>query len=45
MEHDKKVRNGKIRFILPRSIGKVFIADDVSFALAIEVLERNNEEG
>jgi 3-dehydroquinate synthase len=45
MEHDKKVRNGRIRFILPRSIGKVFIADDVSFALAIEVLERNNEEG
>ena len=44
MEHDKKVRNGRIRFILPRSIGKVFIADDVSFALAIEVLERNNEE-
>jgi 3-dehydroquinate synthase len=44
MEHDKKVRNGKMRFILPRSIGKVFISEDVSFALAIEVLERNNEE-
>jgi len=43
IEHDKKVFNGKIRFILPRSIGKVFIANDVSFALVIDVLERNNE--
>jgi 3-dehydroquinate synthetase len=39
MEHDKKVQNGKIRFILPRSIGKVFISNDVSFALAVEVME------
>jgi 3-dehydroquinate synthase len=39
MEHDKKVQNGKIRFILPRSIGRVFISGDVSFALAVEVME------
>ena len=42
MEHDKKVQDGKIRFILPRKIGKVFISDSVSFSLAIEILERNN---
>jgi 3-dehydroquinate synthase len=42
MEHDKKVHNGKIKFILPRKIGQVFISNDVSFALAIEVLEANN---
>jgi len=39
MEHDKKVQNGKIRFILPRAIGKVFISNAVSFALAVEVME------
>ncbi len=39
MEHDKKVQNGKIRFILPRAIGKVFISNEVSFALAVEVME------
>ncbi len=42
MEHDKKIHNGKIKFILPRKIGKVFISENVSFALAIEVLEGNN---
>lgn len=42
VEHDKKVHQGKIRFILPRRIGKVFVSNSVSFALAIEVLERNN---
>jgi len=42
IEHDKKIHNGKIRFILPRRIGSAVIADNVSFALAIEVLEGNN---
>jgi 3-dehydroquinate synthase len=42
VEHDKKVQQGKIRFILPRRIGSAFISNSVSFALAIEVLERNN---
>jgi 3-dehydroquinate synthase len=42
IEHDKKVHLGKINFILPRRIGKVFVSNAVSFALAIEVLERNN---
>lgn len=39
MDHDKKVVNGKTRFILPKRIGRVFISSDVSFALAVEVLE------
>jgi len=43
MDHDKKVVNGKTRFILPRRIGRVFISSDVSFALAVEVLE--NDDG
>ena len=42
MDHDKKVVNGKTRFILPRRIGRVFISSDVSFALAVEVLENDN---
>ncbi len=36
---DKKVKNGKIRFILPESIGKVFIADEVPIDTLQEVLE------
>ena len=43
MQQDKKVLNGKIRFILPRSIGKVFISNDVSFALAVEVMESSDD--
>ena len=42
MDHDKKVVNGKTRFILPQRIGRVFISSDVSFALAVEVLEGDN---
>ena len=42
IDHDKKVVNGKTRFILPRRIGRVFISSDVSFALAIEVMESDN---
>jgi len=30
MEHDKKVRKGKIRFVLLKSIGTAFITDEVS---------------
>jgi 3-dehydroquinate synthase len=42
IDHDKKVVNGKVRFILPQRIGHVFISNDVSFALAVEVLETDN---
>ena len=38
MEHDKKIRNGRIRFVLPKSIGKVFVADEVTPALVEQVL-------
>jgi len=42
MNHDKKVVDGKTRFILPQRIGRVFISSNVSFALAVEVLENDN---
>ncbi|MFA5079850.1 MAG: 3-dehydroquinate synthase family protein, partial [Dehalococcoidia bacterium] len=42
INHDKKVVDGKVRFILPQRIGRVFISSDVSFALAVEVLESDD---
>ncbi len=36
MTHDKKVTDGKIRFVLPRSIGNVFVTDEVN----LQVLEK-----
>ena len=38
IEHDKKILRGKIRFVLPKSIGSVFITDEVSLSLVEEVL-------
>ena len=38
MKHDKKISMGKIRFILPKSIGNVFITDEVSPSLINQVL-------
>ncbi len=38
MRYDKKVQGGKIRFVLPRAIGEVFITDDVSPAVIEKVL-------
>ena len=38
MRYDKKVQSGKIRFVLPRSIGEVFITDAVSLQLVEKVL-------
>ena len=38
IRYDKKVQSGKIRFILPQTIGQVFITDDVSSALVEKVL-------
>ena len=38
MQYDKKVQDGKIRFVLPRAIGQVFITDDVSAAVIEKVL-------
>lgn len=43
MKHDKKILQGKIRFILPRKIGEVFITDEVSPSLVAEALQNGNE--
>ena len=44
MKHDKKILKGKIRFILPKSIGNVFITDEVSPSLVEQALGGWNEE-
>ncbi len=38
MGHDKKVRQGRVRFVLLRSLGEAFISDDVAPAIVEEVL-------
>ena len=38
IKHDKKVRNGKIRFVLLKNIGEAFITDKVDIDLVREVL-------
>ncbi|MFH1382541.1 MAG: 3-dehydroquinate synthase [Chloroflexota bacterium] len=38
MKHDKKIVQGKVRFVLPKAIGNVFITDEVSFSLIEEAL-------
>ncbi|MDI6815356.1 MAG: 3-dehydroquinate synthase [Dehalococcoidales bacterium] len=38
MKHDKKILGGKIRFVLPKSIGKAFITDEVTPSLIEQVL-------
>ncbi len=38
MKHDKKILQGKLRFALPKSIGAVFITDEVSPSLIEEAL-------
>ena len=44
MEHDKKVLEGKIRFVLAKSIGTVFITDEVSPSLIEQALVGQHEE-
>lgn len=44
MKHDKKILQGKLRFALPKSIGNVFITDEVSPSLVEQVLGGWNEE-
>ena len=45
MRHDKKIHEGKLRFVLPRTIGEVFTTDEVSPSLIEGVLtSRNNNE-
>jgi len=43
MSHDKKIAKGKIRFVLPKAIGDVFITDEVSLSLVEQVLVGWNE--
>ena len=38
MGHDKKITSGKMKFVLPRAIGDVFISEDVSPSIIEEVL-------
>ena len=38
MKHDKKILEGKLRFVLPKSIGNVFITDEVSTAIIEQAL-------
>ena len=38
MKHDKKITGGKVRFVLPKAIGEVFITDKVDLSLVEEVL-------
>ena len=38
IKHDKKILRGKIRFVLPRAIGDVFITDEVDLSLVEQVL-------
>jgi len=38
VEHDKKIVGGKVRFVLPKTIGEVFITDDVSLSLVKKVM-------
>jgi 3-dehydroquinate synthase len=38
MKHDKKIAAGKVRFVLPKAIGEVFISDEVDLSLVEEVL-------
>jgi len=45
MKRDKKVRAGALRFILPRKIGEVFIAEDVPLDVVKEVLIKVSEGG
>ena len=44
MSHDKKILGGRIRFVLPRAIGDVFITDEVAPSLVEQVLVGWNEE-
>ena len=38
MKHDKKITGGKVRFVLPKAIGEVFITDEVDLSLIEEIL-------
>src|SRR5262249_16760144 len=39
LQHDKKVRNGAVHFVLPRAIGRVEITPDVPFEIVRDVVK------
>ena len=41
MRRDKKVRNGRMRFVLPRAIGDSFVCDEVPESRLAQVLEES----
>lgn len=43
MEHDKKIRDNKVRFVLLKSIGNVFITDEVNLSLVEQVLANDEK--
>jgi 3-dehydroquinate synthase len=43
MKHDKKILQGKIRFALLKTVGEVFISDEVDTSLIEKVLDEWNE--
>ncbi len=40
LKRDKKVRDGKVRFVLPRRIGEVFVTDEVTEEIVRAVVEK-----
>lgn len=40
IEQDKKIINGRLRFILPRALGQAFISEEVDMQMIKEALER-----
>ena len=45
IQHDKKVRDGAIHFVLPRAIGRVEVTPDVPFEVVREVVKGILNEG
>jgi 3-dehydroquinate synthase len=45
MKHDKKIVQGKIKFVLPKRIGEVLVTDEVSTSLVEKVLVEWNGQG
>jgi 3-dehydroquinate synthetase len=44
MKHDKKILQGRVKFVLPRAIGEVFITDEVSQSVIESALVEQNDE-
>ena len=44
MKQDKKVRDGRLRFIIPNNIGSTFVADGIDIDLVREVINSSSEK-